>query len=134
VEVLLNGLWLLVAFAGAHLLLRSQLRRSSMVPRWPVVLSLICAVVLLYPAISCSDDLHPLQATIEDVAASRRQMFAAGVQAGGPLVLACPRAAAVLASSPLIFLYPVQIHLAKGRPLATVFTVAGLRAPPCMSL
>jgi len=134
VETLLNLFWVLLALAGVHFLVRNGVRRGRDTAPWRVVLALLCAVVLLFPAISCSDDLHHLQATSEDASVSRRQIIAGNAQAGGHIVLFCSTVKPVIAASPLVFLYPVRLRPLTTLRRAALFTAAGLRGPPAVSL
>jgi hypothetical protein len=75
-ELLLNLIWITLALAALCAFAR---RRSSspQVPgsRWiKALLALTCSIVLLFPIISASDDLHPVQAAVED--ASKRVQLA----------------------------------------------------------
>jgi hypothetical protein len=133
VEALLNIFWLLLALTGVHFLVRCGIRRDRDSTPWRAVLALFCAVVLLFPAISCSDDMHPMQATLEDAAVSRRQI-AANAQATGHIVLFCSVLRPFPAYSPLVFLHAVQVQPTNTLRLATLSTVSGLRGPPSVSL
>ncbi len=67
-ELLLNLIWLALA-VGA--LLAFARDRNSFVRTLPVLerrslIALACVVVLLFPVVSASDDLHPTQAVMED--------------------------------------------------------------------
>src|SRR5271166_662528 len=67
-ELLLNLIWLTIA-AGALVAFTRSRRRSARMAHVPYVQALIalaCVVVLLFPVISASDDLHPAQAVVED--------------------------------------------------------------------
>ena len=67
-ELLLNLIWLAVA-AGALLAFAGSGRRSARmadVPYGIALVALACVLVLLFPVISASDDLHPAQALVED--------------------------------------------------------------------
>ncbi len=82
-ELLLNLIWLALAL-GAFCAFLSWRRSSTVIAQVPwvqAVLALACVVVLLFPIISASDDLHPVQAVMED--ASKRLQ-----QAVGPVSLA----------------------------------------------
>jgi len=75
-ELLLNLIWLAVA-AGALVAFARRRRRSAwlaQVPYGKALVALACVVVLLFPVISASDDLHPAQAVVED--ASKRLQLA----------------------------------------------------------
>lgn len=67
-ELLLNLVWLVVSLAGFYAFLqkRAQNKSSAPVTFIKAVLALGCVVVLLFPIVSASDDLHPTQAVLED--------------------------------------------------------------------
>lgn len=75
-ELLLNLIWIALALAAlcAFATGRSN-RRQTSGSRWlKALLALSCGIVLLFPIISASDDLHPVQAAVED--ASKRVQLA----------------------------------------------------------
>ena len=105
-EVLLNTVWLLVAI-GAFILWRPEKHRAIHAGRGYSrglgILALTCALVLLFPVISLTDDLHGEQATMEDSSRSvlkARHMVQTCLHAGkSPFVPAldcAPYAAAAL--------------------------------------
>jgi len=67
-ELLLNLIWLTVAATALVAFTRSRRRSTRMahVPYVQALIALACVVVLLFPVISASDDLHPAQAVVED--------------------------------------------------------------------
>jgi hypothetical protein len=82
-ELLLNLIWITLTLGVFCAFVRRR-RRSTTIPRVPWVkasLALACGLVLLFPIVSASDDLHPVQAVMED--ASKRLQ-----QAVGPVSLA----------------------------------------------
>jgi hypothetical protein len=75
-ELLLNLIWITLALA-ALCVFASRRSNSPQITgsRWiKALLALSCSIVLLFPIISASDDLHPVQAAVED--ASKRVQFA----------------------------------------------------------
>jgi hypothetical protein len=71
-ELLLNLIWISLAplaFFG-FLRRRGMSGQLARVPYRKSLLALVCVVVLLFPVISASDDLHPTQVILEE--ASRR--------------------------------------------------------------
>ena len=67
-ELLLNLIWISlvpVAFFG-FLRRRCMSGHIARVPYGKSLLALACVVVLLFPVISASDDLHPAQVILED--------------------------------------------------------------------
>lgn len=88
-EVLLNSIWLLVAI-GAFLFWHGE-KFGATTSRWPHnsryrVTALACALVLLFPVISLTDDLHAEQAPMEDSSRSLmkvRSLTQGCLRAGG---------------------------------------------------
>lgn len=63
-ESLLNTLWVCIAITALSVLVFSELRRcrrTSRAARWSRLLSVVFAIVFLFPCVSCSDDLLSLQ-------------------------------------------------------------------------
>lgn len=80
-EALLNVLWLVIAvlaFAGwKHQLVPSSGKTRRRHQVLGPFLALTCALAILFPAISVTDDLHPALFVVDDAAASRRGVTAA---------------------------------------------------------
>jgi hypothetical protein len=77
-ELLLNLLWIAITLAAFSMLLRSR-GDSSRMPRiayGKALLALACVLVLLFPVVSASDDLHPTQAVLEDASKRIQQAVA----------------------------------------------------------
>jgi hypothetical protein len=78
-ELLLNLVWITLAAGTFSLCIKRQRRLQPDGSGARCLLALACILLLLFPVVSASDDLHPTQALLED--ASRRiQHFAAPVQ------------------------------------------------------
>lgn len=73
-ELLLNLAWLLLALP-AYWLWRRCARKVTSVQ---CLLALACALVLLFPVISASDDLHAMRAEMEDSSINKRTVRPAG--------------------------------------------------------
>jgi hypothetical protein len=77
-ELLLNLIWIMLAL-GVFCAFARIRRSSKTIPQVPwakAALALACGLVLLFPIVSASDDLHPVQAVMED--ASKRLQQAVG--------------------------------------------------------
>src|SRR5271169_265690 len=77
-ELLLNLVWMIVALVALSAFMRRR-HKFGATPRVPyekALLALACVLVLLFPVVSASDDLHPTQAVLED-ASKRIQQLAA---------------------------------------------------------
>ncbi len=134
-EVLLNTTWLLVAI-GAFACWRPGRQRA--LPKGhgginsPAVLALACAVLLLFPVISLTDDLHAEQYPIEDSSRSvikARHLERGYLHADGSPFLAATCVANSIASlssvAGLVVVLEVQpfdltlssVHLGRSPPL-----------------
>ncbi|HTC62761.1 MAG TPA: hypothetical protein VK709_07955 [Candidatus Saccharimonadales bacterium] len=73
-ETVLNALWFILAIASFGLLFRSFAYRSAepsrSSTRFQCVVALGCILAILFPVISLTDDLHDMQAAVEDPASS----------------------------------------------------------------
>src|SRR5208283_5321663 len=98
-EVLLNAMWLLVAI-GAFLFWQPVRYRGAATDRVRGsalgMLALACALVLLFPVISLTDDLHAEQAPMED--SSRAIIKARNIVQGCLRASRSPRMAALTAA------------------------------------
>ena len=73
-ELLLNLAWLLLSLPAYWLWRRSARRFSPL----QCLLALGCVLVLLFPVISSSDDLHVMRAEMEDSSISKRAVRQSG--------------------------------------------------------
>jgi hypothetical protein len=96
-ELLLNLAWLLLVLPAYWLWRRcAAVRATRKVCALHCLLSLGCAVVLLFPVISATDDLHAMRAEMEESATSKRAVRQAATDKSstwvnrlqGPLALA----------------------------------------------
>lgn len=79
-ELLLNLIWLALGIGAFVIFLRRRPRSGlDQQPRRRALLALACALLLLFPVVSASDDLHPSQALLED-ATRRIQQFSSPLQ------------------------------------------------------
>jgi len=134
-EVLLNAIWLLVAM-GTFVFWCPRRRRGTRSDREHdlsfVMLALAVALVLLFPVISLTDDLHAEQAAMEDSSRSvmkARHMVQACLRAGTSSLMAVVSHAPFSAATPYLFsglVVPVETCLLC---LTLVSTHEG-RAPP----
>jgi hypothetical protein len=78
-ELLLNLAWMLLAVPAYWLWRRDAgARPARRVSSLQCLLALGCALVLLFPVISATDDLHAMRAEMEDAAVSKRAVRQAG--------------------------------------------------------
>jgi hypothetical protein len=78
-ELLLNLVWLLLALPAYWLWRRGTgARLAHRITALQFLLALACALVLLFPVISATDDLHAMRAEMEESASSKRAVRQAG--------------------------------------------------------
>ena len=78
-ELLLNLAWMLLALPAFWLWRRGgDARVARRVTALQCLLALGCAVVVLFPVISATDDLHAMRAEMEESATSKRAVRQAG--------------------------------------------------------
>jgi hypothetical protein len=69
-ELVLNALWFILAVASFALLFRGFANHNAEHSRGPsrfqCVVALGCVLAILFPVISLTDDLHDMQAAVED--------------------------------------------------------------------
>jgi hypothetical protein len=126
-ELALNIVWLLVAvgaFASVCVRVASETERRRI---WLIGVATLCAVTLLLPIISITDDLHDSSAVLEEAWAVRRGVIAAAqhaVTANLPaVVVSCAIALTLLAFvSEETFAHPLLasrvVFALRGPPLA----------------
>jgi len=91
-ELLLNLIWLALGMGSLLTFLRHRPQSSlARLPYRRSLLALACALLLLFPVVSASDDLHPAQALLEE-ANKRVQQLTSSLQAshGGPATAMLP--------------------------------------------
>jgi hypothetical protein len=79
-ELLLNILWMTLAVPAAWLWLRDPAcaRSSRRMGRMRPMLLLGCVLVLLFPVVSATDDLHAMRPELEESSLSKRTLKASG--------------------------------------------------------
>ncbi|MFZ0277652.1 MAG: hypothetical protein WAL60_12150 [Candidatus Sulfotelmatobacter sp.] len=131
-ELLLNLAWLLLALPAYWLWRRDAgLRAARWVTSLQCLLALGCVLVLLFPVISASDDLHAMRAEMEDSSISKRTVRQAGSDKHSGWVnrlQGVPAASAVRLVPPEVRLLEVSVTCVS--PLARPCVFHGGRAPP----
>ena len=130
-ELLLNLVWVLMALPAYWLWRRDAgVRQGRKFSSRQVFLALGCVLVLLFPVISATDDLHAMRAEMEESASKRTVRQAGGEKHSawvnrlqGP-----PAARAVWAPPPVIGLLEVSDTILV--PLARRCDLHAGRAPP----
>jgi len=107
-ELLLNLLWVSMALAAFSAFLRNRSASPEIrgAPLSMALLALACVMVLLFPIVSASDDLHPTQAVLEDATKRIQHVIAPNQQVQSGLFAAV--VPALLAASLLFAL--VTLH------------------------
>jgi len=77
-ELLLNLAWVLLALPAYWIWRREAERRGRRFSAWQGLLALGCLLVLLFPVVSASDDLHVMRAEMEDSSVSKRTVRHSG--------------------------------------------------------
>jgi hypothetical protein len=132
-ELLLNLIWIALGLVALLGFLRGR-RVASQISRVPYrksLFALACAVLLLFPVVSASDDLHPTQAVMED-SSKRLQIAVAPLQLQRVVPPAFMLAATLVIwmVGALIVLRPSHVLAVKTRRLGGVMVRSAGRAPP----
>jgi hypothetical protein len=133
-ELLLNLAWLLLALPAYWLWRRgSETRLARGVTSLQCLLALGCVLVLLFPVISASDDLHAMRAEMEDSSLSKRTVRQAGSDKNSAWVNRLQGPPATVASAvrlvtPEVGLLEVSVTCVS--PLARPCVFHAGRAPP----
>jgi hypothetical protein len=133
-ELLLNLAWVLLALPAYWLWRRDAgLRLGRGVTALQCLLALGCALVLLFPVISASDDLHAMRAEMEESASSKRSVRQAGSDKNSAWVNRLQGAPAVVASAVWLAAPEagrLEVSVACLAPLTGPCDWHGGRAPP----
>lgn len=132
-ELLLNLIWILLAVLAFLGFLQSR-RLCGHLTRAPYrksLLALACGVLLLFPVVSASDDLHPTQAVMEE--ASKRIQHSVAplyLQPVGILLFMLPATLALPLMCSPGFLRLLHLLPLKALPLSGTIVPSAGRAPP----
>jgi hypothetical protein len=133
-ELLLNLAWMLLALPAYWLWRRDagsrDVRRVSALQG---LLVLGCVLVLLFPVISASDDLHAMRAEMEDSSISKRTVRQAGSERNSAWVNRLQGAPAEVTSADWLVTPEVgrlEVSVRRFAPLARRCVFQGGRAPP----
>lgn len=137
-ELLLNLVWLLLAVPAYWLWRESGQGHSRRnFNALQVLLALGCAIVLLFPVISATDDLHAMRAEIEEPSSSKRSVRQASHDKNSTSNVRLSTPPAVVESfakfAPDIERAGITLPLKSYLPVEPVFSNAG-RAPPVDNL
>jgi len=133
-ELLLNLAWMLLALPAYWLWRRDAgARRARRFSSRQGLLALGCALVLLFPVISASDDLHAMRAEMEDSSISKRTVRQAGSDKNSAWVNRLQGPPAAVARATLLVAPEVgwlDASVLWVSPLARPCDFHGGRAPP----
>ena len=94
-ELLLNLVWILLVLP-AYGLWRASSHAQHRFSSGQCLLALGCALVVLFPVISATDDLHVMRAEIEDSAVGKRNFCASASERPSPWSVRVPAPPAIL--------------------------------------
>ncbi|MGB8830648.1 MAG: hypothetical protein WCC95_00760 [Candidatus Sulfotelmatobacter sp.] len=132
-ELLLNLAWVLLALPAYWLWRRAAARQGRRVTSLQCVLALGCALVLLFPVISASDDLHAMRAEMEESASSKRAVRQAASDKYSSWVNRLQGLPALAASAVWLFAPQAgrfEVLLSGSAPIARPDELHAGRAPP----
>jgi hypothetical protein len=136
-ELLLNLVWVLLALPAYWLWRRSAGSTVSRLGPLQCLLALGCAVVLLFPVISATDDLHAMRAEMEESASSKRTVRQAGSEKGSAWVNQLQGPPALVASATSLDIQevrPLEVLDISLLPLVRSGVLPAGRAPPISRL
>ena len=133
-ELLLNLAWLVIGLSLVALGLHYRRDRASVHPTWAIfALVLTCVIVLLFPVISATDDLHsaPL---VADESSNRIFKFLSGVDLSATPFQLLAMLAALLLSAALAFSRHGLSSVHEGETSRGFRRLSFGRAPPAFQL
>ena len=132
-ELLLNLIWISLAPLAVFGFLRGRSVSGQLarVPYRKALIALVCVVVLLFPVISASDDLHPTQAVVEESSKKLKRAVALvhDLQTSPPSSL-LPTMLALYLLFGLVLLRPWRPLVTEKLALDGVIVPSAGRAPP----
>lgn len=133
-ELLLNLAWMLMALPAYWLWRRGEGSRAGRrVTSLQCLLALGCVLVLLFPVISASDDLHVMRAEMEESATSKRtvrQLAGDKISAWTSRLQSPPALAASGTGFPVPEVEPAEVSSFDVPPLTRASVAYAGRAPP----
>lgn len=133
-ELLLNLVWVLLGLPGYWLWRQGAgARRERRVTALQFLLALACVLVLLFPVISASDDLHAMRAEMEDSSISKRTVRQTGSDKTSAWVNRLQGTPAMAASASWIPVLEVRVFegsVAHVSPQSRPCVLNAGRAPP----
>jgi hypothetical protein len=131
VELVLNILWLLLIGPGIYLWLR---RHRQAKPLWQCSVALACLLVLLFPVISATDDLHAVGQEMEEAGTNKSSRQIVKRAVAPDFSVAVASLADVLQVFPPNRVCGCVEVLSVSAPVSAAGTVSVARAPPSFLL
>lgn len=133
-ELLLNLLWVAMALAAFSVFMRKRRADSFLakVPHAKAALVLACVLVLLFPFVSASDDLHPTQAVLEDATKRIQHVVAHYQHQAGSFGSMLPALLALFLMFALVALRAWQPIACEARVMQCESTPHDGRSPPSL--
>jgi hypothetical protein len=134
-ELLLNLAWILLVLPGYWLWRRSTDSRSvHRMSSGQCLLALGCALVLLFPVISATDDLHAMRDEMEESSVSKRAVRPAGEKHSAWVnrLQGSPALAATANWLPALESQALQVSTSYVAPHSKVWSSNSGRAPPSL--
>jgi hypothetical protein len=132
-ELLLNIAWVLLAVPAVWVWLRASNGRAAAFSRLSCMLVLGCMLLLLFPVVSASDDLHAMRPEVEESSLSKKASQHASANDShsacschGPQLAACPQ----FAFSPDSLSGSLPVHHSVASSQQGLVRAPGWRAPP----
>jgi hypothetical protein len=133
-ELLLNLAWLLLALPAYWLWRRGTgARNARRLTALQFLLTLACALLLLFPVISATDDVHAMRAEMEDSAVGERAVRPTGSDKASVWVNRVQGSPAILPSTSWLPAHEVRLFescVAHISPLSRPCVLNAGRAPP----
>ncbi len=133
-ELLLNLAWVLLGLPAYWLWRRrAGARAARRFDSLQVLLALGCALVLLFPVISASDDLHAMRAEMEDSSINKRTVRQAGNDKSSAWISRWQGPPAAVAGAARLVAPEagwLEVSVVRVSPLAGPCVFHGGRAPP----
>jgi hypothetical protein len=133
-ELLLNLAWLVLALLAciAFARRRKEVAGYSRVSYGTSVLALACALVLLFPVVSASDDLHPTQAVLEDATKRIQRLVAPEHHGDFSSFSTLPALLAIYLLSALVVLQVWHSNPSEARVISLSREPVSGRSPPSL--
>lgn len=132
-ELLLNVVWLLLAVPAVWVWMRASNGRPAAFGRLSCMMVLACVLMLLFPVVSASDDLHAMRPEIEESSLSKKAAQHAPAHDShscyswhGPQLAACGE----FAFRPDSVVWALALHRPSSPAQKGAVHAPGLRAPP----